>query len=158
LAGLAPGIIFGSAGSAQGELRGHPMTLSLLGVGAVSVVSGLAWFASSFIPTTEGASLWLATLVILIFAVGIQTLFFELIPVPGNLGTDIFKHHKALWIGGFAAVAFLFIQTQLNPDGDFVSAFNQPNMQMLIIVTAVFCVISGGVWLYFWNRDRKAKG
>lgn len=134
------------------------MTLSLLGAGAVAAVSGIAWAASAFIPTTEGASLWLATLVILIFAVGIQTLFFELIPVPGNLGTDMFKHHKGLWMLGFGVAAFLFIQTQLNPDGDFVGAFQQPNMLMLIIVTALFCAVSGGIWLYFWNRDRKAKG
>lgn len=158
VAGLAPGIIFGSAGSARGELRGHPMTLSLLGLGAVSLVSGVAWIASSFIPTTQGASLWFATLVILIFAVGIQTLFFELIPVRGNMGSDIFKHRKVLWIAGFTLAAFLFIQTQLNPDGNLVGSFNQPNMQMLMLITFLFCAISGGLWLYFWNRDRRAGG
>lgn len=158
VAGLAPGIIFGSAGSARGELRGHPMTLSLLGLGAVSIVAGVAWIASSFIPTTQGAGLWLATLVILIFAVGIQTLFFELIPVRGNMGNDIFKHRKVLWIAGFTLAAFLFIQTQLNPEGNLVGSFNQPNMQMLMVTTFLFCAISGGLWLYFWNRDRRAGG
>jgi hypothetical protein len=154
LSGLAPGIIFGSAGSAKGDLRGHPVTHSLLGLGSVAILAIGAWLASSFIPQTPGATLWLATLVILIFAVGIQTMFFEFIPVPGNRGQDIFKHHKVWWVIGFALIAFLFIQTQLNPDGDFVGAFNQPNMMMLVIITTVFCVISGGMWLYFWNRDR----
>ncbi len=155
LVGLAPGIIFGSAGSAHGELRGRPLTQSLLGIGAVAGVAGLAWLASAFIPTTTGASLWFATLIILIFAVGIQTLFFELLPMPGNMGSAIFKQRKGLWIVGFATAAFLFIQTQLNPDGNFIGAFNRPNMQMLALLTAVFCVLSGGVWFFFWNRDRK---
>ena len=157
VSGLAPGIIFGSAGSAKGELRGHPLTLALLGLGAVALVAGGAWFLSDFISPTQGANLWLATLLVLIFAVGIQTLFFELIPVPGNKGNDIFKHHKLFWILGFTLIAFLFIQTQLNPDGNFVGAFNQRNMILLLTVTLVFCGISGGMWFYFWNRDRRAK-
>jgi hypothetical protein len=154
-AGLAPGIIFGSAGSAKGDLRGHPVTHSVLGLGAVAVVALGAWIISSFIPQTPGANLWLATLVVLIFAVGIQTLFFELVPVRGNMGSEIFREHKTWWILGFALITFLFVQTQLNPNGDLVGAFNQPNMLMLIGATIVFCVISGGLWFYFWNRDRK---
>lgn len=155
LAGLAPGIIFGSAGSSQGELRGDPHMLSAIGIGAVALVALTAWGISAFIPQVPGADLWLATLMLLIFAVGIQTLFFEFIPVPGNLGSDLFKGRKLWWIAGFALIAFLFLQTQLNPSGDFLGAFNKPNMLALILLTTVFCVISGGLWLYFWNRDRR---
>ncbi len=153
--GLAPGIVFGSAGSARGELKGHPATLATLGLVAVGITALLGWAVSALIPQTPGADMWLATLFLLIFAVGIQTLFFELVPVYGNMGRDFFAHNKLLWGVFFTVVLFLFIQTQLNPEGEFVQAFNQRNMMMLIIVVAVFCVISAGLWFYFWNRERR---
>lgn len=154
-AGLAPGILFGSAGSAQGELKGHPHTLSTIGLVSVGMTALLGWLVSAFIPQTGGANLWLSTLFLLIFAVGIQTLFFELIPVYGTMGRDVFSRSKILWGLVFIGVLFLFIQTQLNPNGDFVQAFNQRNMVTLIIVVTVFCIVSGGLWFYFWNRDRR---
>ena len=44
----------------------------------------------------------------------------------------------------------LFIAvTMLNPDGDFVKAFDSPNMALLAIVVAMFCVFSVAVWFYF---------
>lgn len=73
-------------------------------------------------------------------------------------GADIFKHRKIWWMLGFALVTFLFAQTQLNPKGAFVGAFNRPNMMALIVATALFCLISGGLWLCFWDRDRRARG
>lgn len=155
-AGLAPGILFGSAGSAQGELKGHPTTHAVLGLVSVGITALLGWVLSALVPQSQGANLWLSTLFLLIFAVGIQTLFFELIPVYGTMGRDFFSHNKWLWAVLFVAVLFLFIQTQLNPEGDFVQAFNQRNMVMLILVVAVFCSISAGLWFYFWNRDRRA--
>lgn len=157
-AGFAPGIVFGSSASAQGELRGDPLTLNGLGLGAIALTAFFAWILSAFVPVAQaGGNLWLATLFLLIFAVGIQTLFFEMVPAYGTMGRDLFKAHRVIWLAGFAAVAFLFIQTQLNPDGDFVKAFNQPNMQWLTVIVAAFCIISGGLWLYFWNRDRRRR-
>jgi hypothetical protein len=154
-AGLAPGILFGSAGSARGEMRGDPGTLSMLGIVAIGITALIGWGLSAFVPQTPGADIWLATLFLLIFAVGIQTLFFELIPVYGTLGRDLIRRSKWLWGLIFAGVVFLFLQTQLNPDGDFIQAFSRANMIALTIVVVAFCVISGGLWLYFWNRDRK---
>lgn len=154
-AGLAPGIVFGSAGSAKGELKGHPFTLSTLGLVAVGITAMLGWFASALIPQTQGSNLWLSTLFLLIFAVGLQTLFFELIPVYGTMGRDFFENNKWLWGLLFVVVLFLFLQTQLNPTGNLVSGFAQRNMVTLAIVVVVFCVVSGGLWFYFWNRDRR---
>jgi hypothetical protein len=71
------------------------------------------------------------------------------------MGSDVFRHNKLVWGLAFVGVVFLFIQTQLNPDGDFVQAFNQRNMVTLALVVLVFCAVSGGLWLYFWNRDRR---
>lgn len=157
-AGLAPGILFGSAGSAQGELKGNPYTLSTLGLVSVGVTALLGWLVSAFIPHVGGTNLWLSTIFLLIFAVGVQTLFFELIPVYGTMGRDVFSRSKIMWGLTFIAILFLFIQTQLNPEGDFVQAFNQRNMVTLVIVVTLFCAISGGLWLYFWNRSRRRTG
>lgn len=155
-AGFAPGIVFGSAASAQGELKGHPDTLNSLALGSVGLTALIAWILSAFVPVADaGGNLWLATLFLLIFAVGIQTLFFELVPAYGTMGRELFRMHRFIWLGGFVAVAFLFVQTQLNPQGDFVNAFNQPNMRWLTIIVIAFCAISAVVWLYFWYRDRR---
>lgn len=156
-AGLAPGIIFGSAGSTKGELKGNPATLNTLALVAIGVTALLGWFLAGLIPQTEGANLWLSTLLLLIFAVGIQSLFFELLPVYGSLGRDFFARNKILWGILFVAVLFLFLQTQLNPESEFVQEFNQPNMWTLAIAVLIFCAVSGGLWLYFWNRDRRRK-
>jgi hypothetical protein len=72
------------------------------------------------------------------------------------MGRSVFQRSWLLWLVGFAAVVFLFIQTQLNPEGSFVGAFNKPNMVTLILVVAVFCALTGAVWLYFLIRDRRA--
>lgn len=154
-AGLAPGIVFGSAGSAKGDLRGHPETLSIIGLTAIAVTAILGWGFSALVPQEPGSTLWFSTIFLLVFAVGIQTMFFELIPAYGTMGRDVFARNKLIWGVIFTGVLFLFVQTQLNPEGDFVKAFTQSNMIALAIVVLVFCAVSGGLWLYFWNRDRQ---
>lgn len=157
-AGLAPGIIFGSAASARGDLKGEEETLNIIGLVAIGITAILAWFVTIFVPQAPGSNLWFATLFILIFAVGLQTLFFELVPVYGTMGDDFFKKNRILWLVVFVLIGFIFLQTQLNPQGNFISAFTQANMRTLTIIVIVFCVFSGGLWLYFWLRDRNKRG
>ena len=156
-AGLAPGVVFGSAASAKGELKGDEDRQNLLGLLATGIAALIAWLASAFIPQTPGADLWLSTLVILVFAVGLQTLFFELVPLTGTMGNELFNRHRILWFAVFVGVTFLFLQTQLNPNGLIAGMLQQSNMVTFVLIVGIFCLISGGLWLYFALRDRQRR-
>ena len=117
----------------------------------VAVAALVAWLLSPLV-ATDG---WLTTLMLLIFAVGVQTLFFELIPLRYFHGRHIFSYNRWLWGALFAIAATVFLQTMLNPDGDFIRAFEQPNMVALAFVVVLFCVASTLVWVYFNSKRKK---
>ena len=46
------------------------------------------------------------------------------------------------------------MQTMLNPDGAFVSAFNSPNILALSLVVVIFCILSTIIWLYLLRLEK----
>jgi hypothetical protein len=154
---LAPGVLFGNPGGLEGEEKGEPAEVSLIALGAVGATALLAWLGALAFPS-EGASgmnLWIASTLLLIFAVGIQTLFFEMIPLQYLYGRKIFKYNRALWFVLFAAIIFVFAQTMLNPNGSFVQSFAQADMQTLASFVLAFCAFSAAVWFYFQRRGKR---
>jgi hypothetical protein len=153
VSGLAPGILAGSpAGLEDTRENRFELHLHFLALGAVAIAALAAWLLSPLF-SADG---WLTTLLLLIFAVGVQTTFFELIPLRYFHGRSIFDYNKWVWGALFAVAATVFLQTMLNPDGDFVRAFEQPNMVTLAIVVALFCIFATIVWMYL-NRRRAAQ-
>lgn len=151
LSGLVPGILLGSpAGIADVDDDSVSTHLSFIAVGVTALVAVLAWLIA---PSFESDA-WLNTLFLLIFAAGIQTAFFEMIPLKYLQGRSIFQYNRFVWVGLFAILATFFLQTMLNPDGAFVSAFNSPNMIILTIVVTAFCVFSVLVWFYFQRLEK----
>ncbi len=157
-AALSPGILFGKPGGLEGEEKGDPYRINLVGIGSVGLAALAAWLFMMFVPRqgATGWNLWVATVLALIFAVGIQTLFFEMIPLRGLYGRSIIERNRFVWFVLFIAVIFMFMQTQLNPEGSFVSAFNRPNMEILALFVLAFCAFSAAVWLYFARRSQAA--
>jgi hypothetical protein len=152
--GLAPGILAGSpAGLEEVQSDRYETQLHFLALGSVALSGLIAWLAA---PLT-GDSLWLRTLLLLIFAAGVQTLFFELIPLHYFHGRGVFDFNRGLWGILFILVSALFMQTMLNPDGEFVKAFESPNMVLLSVVVVLFCVFSAAVWLYFNRPGKRAQ-
>jgi len=152
LSGLAPGILAGSPAGLE-DTRQNKLDLHLhfLALGAVAIAALIAWLLS---PVFSG-DVWLTTLLLLVFAVGVQTTFFELIPLRYFHGRSIFSYNKWLWGLLFAVAATIFLQTMLNPDGEFVKAFDQPNIVALAVIVVVFCLFATAVWFYF-NRRKPA--
>jgi hypothetical protein len=159
LASLTPGILSVGPGGFEGEERGDPYRLSLVGASAYALPAMAAWFLLLAFPNgaTGGVSLWIATVLALIAAIGLQTVFFEMIPIKGFYGRAIFERSRRVWFALFAFFTFMFIQTQLNPDGAFLSAFQKPNMVALLVVVALFCLISGGIWLHFAREEASSR-
>jgi Tol biopolymer transport system component len=153
-ASLQPGILAVGPGGLEGEEKGDPLLLNLFGALGYGIPALVAWLLLiPFAPKgAEGTTLWLASVLSLIFAIGLQTVLFEMIPIPGFYGEVIFHRNRVVWFVMLALFGFLFMQTQLNPDGEFVSAFNKPNVAWLTIFTLLFCLFGAGFWYYFQRR------
>lgn len=143
---VTPGLLIGSpAGIEEVEEQGRGAYLGLLAFGAIGLVSLAAWLIA---PLVAG-NLLLVTILLLIFGVGVQSLFFEMLPLRNLYGKTIFEYNRVLWVVLLAVVAWFFLTTMLNPAGEFLGAFIQPDMIALVVAVAVFCIVSAGVWLYF---------
>jgi Tol biopolymer transport system component len=153
-ASLQPGILAVGPGGLEGEEKGDPFLLNLFGTLGYGIPAIVAWLLLiPFSPKgAEGTSLWLATVLSMIFAIGLQMALFEMIPIPGFYGQVIFHKSRVVWFVMLAVFGFLFMQTQLNPDGEFLGAFNKSNVIWLTIFTLVFCLFSAGFWYYFQRR------
>lgn len=149
---LVPGLLLGSPAGIEDvpeELNGpHLDILAIL----VTAAAGLAAWGLS----TQTIDPWVNTILLLTFAAAIQTAFFEMLPLSYLRGKGIFKHHPLLWLVMFAGTAVLFLQTMLNPDGPFLSAFISANMIILSVFTALYCLACALIW-FFLNRAAASK-
>ena len=153
VSGIVPGLILGSpAGIEDVKDPGIGKYLDLLGILATIAVTLLAWFIAPMF----GGNAWFNTLFLLIFAAGIQTTFFEMLPISYLHGKAIFQFNRVVWLVLFILSAAIFLQTMLNPDGAFVGAFNSPNMVVLSIIVIVFCLFCTGMWFYLQQLDKKS--
>lgn len=145
--GWAPGLIFGSGGGITGETKAEPFRLTAIGFTTMSVLALGAWLLRGLVPAGAGVNQWLATLLILIFGVGVQTMFFEMFPIGANYGDGFMRRSRVLWFVIFVAVVFMFASTQLN-NPSFSSPFDQPNMRAMLIFVGLYCLGCIAIILY----------
>lgn len=146
VSGLVPGLILGSPAGIEDVPDENPgARLDYLAIGATAFVALVAWLLA---PVFQNDA-WLNTVFLLIFAAGVQTVFFEMLPVSYLRGKAIFQANRVAWFVISAIAITVFLQTMLNPEGAFVSAFNSSNMVWLAILVAAFCCFSTLVWFYF---------
>jgi hypothetical protein len=151
ISGVTPGLLFGNpAGLEDVDDPRFEMPSHFIAMGAMGAVAILGWLLSSLFDTET----WFHTTLLLVFALGVQSVFFEMLPLKYMHGKGIFQYNRWLWIGLFAIITTIFFQTMLNPDGDFVRAFQQTNMVILALIVIVFCFISSGLWFYFQQREK----
>lgn len=147
---LVPGLLLGSPAGIQDvpeEYNGPH--LDILAVLVTLLAGGAAWELSTY-----AADPWLNTILLLTFGAGVQTAFFEMLPLSYLRGKSIFKFNPLLWLILFSGAAVLFLQTMLNPDGPFLSAFLSANMVLLSIFTALYCVICALIWFFLTRAAR----
>ena len=115
-------------------------------------IGGLVlWFGSSFLPPELG---WLAALFLNIFAMSLQGVLFELIPLEIMDGSDLWKWKKGLWFLLFFAAFFGFTHIFLNPSGQDVQALQQNGVRTLLVIMAVYGLATFGLWLAFRRTNR----
>lgn len=148
---LAPGLLVGSpAGIEEVKDENFEIKSHLLAVGSLAVVAIGAWVLTPLFSSDA----WFKTLFLLIFAASVQTLFFEMMPLKYLHGRGVFRFNRLLWLALFVVTTTVFLQTMLNPNSAFVSAFNSPNMVMLSLVVIVFCLFSTAVWFYLQRLEK----
>ncbi|NLX10060.1 MAG: hypothetical protein GXY36_10425 [Chloroflexi bacterium] len=163
---LSPGIVFGVPGGVDTDLddapRFHEVLLAIATLGVMAFLGVGGWLAAAAIRAAgdQTVSLGLAdfagplaqlglTIGLAIFLVAVETSFFEMIPLTATLGSDIFRWNKLLWFAAFVPVMFVFAHTLLNPDSDYLDAFQETNFQVLAAIIAGLGLITLGLWLYF---------
>lgn len=151
LSGVTPGFLFGNpAGLEDVDDPKFEIPSHLIAMGAMGIAALAAWALSPMFDNNT----WLHTTLLIIFALGIQSLFFEMLPIKYLHGKGIFQYNRWLWVALFAIITTIFFQTMLNPDGDFIRAFEQANMVTLSLIVVAFCLLSVGLWYYFQRRPQ----
>lgn len=116
-------------------------------------MTGVAlWLATSLLPRAWAD---LEPLLLTIFLMTLQGVFFALLPLPVTHGGDIWSWRKGLWLAFFGVVLFLFHHVVLNPDGSDVQALQQNGEQTLLLLIGVFGLATLVLWLLFPFRLRR---
>lgn len=167
LCGLAPGILFGVPGGADIEFEGdqvraREIVLAIVTLIAVLVLGGLGWALAAGIAEAGKTTLQpeslrylgpiaqlFQTLGLAIFAVAVQTAFFEMLPLTARSGARLFRWSPLIWSAVLLPVTFIFAHTTINPNGDLRAAINTPNVQVALVLLDVLATVTLLVWLYF---------
>jgi hypothetical protein len=154
ITGLVPGLLIGSpAGIEDVPDEYSGAHLDILAIITTGILGAIAW---GLLPAFQ-SNPWLNTLLLLMFAASVQTIFFEMMPISYLHGKGIFKFSRILWLVLFAISAAAFLQTMLNPHGAFLSAFESTNMILLSLFVLAYCVFCVLVWFLLLRLARKHK-
>ena len=132
-------------------------TLVAIGLGAWAVTLGTSLVGSEL---DEGAATLVAgveAFFLVVFAVTVQNGFAQMLAFRGTPGRILRTSHRWLWLAGLLAVTFLFWHTLVNPRGDLAAALHETNVVAFVATAVGFVLLSGGVWLWFALKRRRAR-
>jgi hypothetical protein len=112
----------------------------------------IVWVVASFLPAIL---VDFEPVLLTIFLISLQGVFFQLFPLTITDGGDIWKWKKGLWFVIFLGVFFCFYQFLLNPDSSDVQALQQNGVQTLLLMILVFGVTTLTLWLLFPFRLKR---
>ena len=165
VADFSPGYVYGFVGSIAfiGALRpAEPVRGRMVFTGGLVLlaVSVGAWFLA--VPVThavESQGGWLLQIlegaVVGVFVMGLEGLFFDLIPLSFLDGESLWAWNKWLWLATFSGIAFMFWHVLLNKDSEYVATFGGRNVRMMIGLLIVYVAVTLGTYLYFHTRRRR---
>lgn len=144
--GFSPGVIVGMAGvvflvpDLTAPRKGPTSFWSLLAIFLVSMAAwGLSVLFMEVSPIME-------TLMLTLFFLGVQSVFFSLIPFGDSNGKDIFEWKKGVW-GVFSLISLaVFVYMIFMPAFTDVDAMRQNDYLTIYIIGGVLALISGLLW------------
>ena len=128
---FTPGLMLGKLGGlAMSEQEPTPkqkLTLDVVSLVSVAGLGTAAWgvafvlpivsqqqWAQGFFRTAQGLTSWIQDWCLVVFAMAVQRVFAELLPLPKSTGQEIMRRNLLVWGVPFALALFLFIHTQMN--------------------------------------------
>jgi hypothetical protein len=118
-------------------------------------VGGLVlWVAVALLPDSL---VDLEPILLTVFLMALQEVFFELFPLALTEGGDIWSWRKGVWVAGFTTVFFCFYHFLLNPNASDVQALQQNGVQTLLILIGVFGLATLLLWLLLPFRLRRKR-
>jgi len=156
--GFTPGYLYGIVGAmyvmpglvgiAESGKRAALVLLTVLAGGLV------LWLATAFLPSALAE---LEPLLLTAFLIGLQGVFFALIPLAFTDGGQIWNWRKGVWFVFFTVVLFCFYHFVLNPNASDVQAVQQNSVQTLLALVVVFGLATLTLWVLFPFRLGRAK-
>jgi hypothetical protein len=126
---------------------------SVLVMLAIFLAGIIMWVFASILPITL---VEFEPVLLTIFLISLQGVFFQLFPFTITDGGDIWKWKKGLWFVIFLGVFFCFYHFLLNPNSSDVQALQQNGVQILLLMILVFGAITLALWLLFpFRLNRK---
>ena len=151
--GFVPGYLLGTMGTIYllPEIVDRDKAGKRSGIILASVFIGglIFWGSSQFLPIKLA---WLEPLFINIFAISLQGVLFEMIPLDMFDGSDLWKWKKPVWFLFFLVLFFGFYHTFLNPTAPDVQALQQNGVQTLLLVMSVYGLATMVLWLIFNHK------
>lgn len=165
--GLIPGLMFGTPealhvdeslldqGKQNRLLKISAITLLVVGLGLWLMT--LATSPIQRLPVPSGLSNLIAGIegfLLVVFAVTLENAFIQMLGFSGGIGQALKRKSRWLWFAGLVGITFAFCHTLINPRGELAGALKSANVLVFFCATAIFIVVTFGLWLYFRNKDR----
>ncbi|HEV8401542.1 MAG TPA: FGLLP motif-containing membrane protein [Candidatus Limnocylindrales bacterium] len=163
---LQPGLVYGFIASAVivtpvALARRDDATLVLVPAVGLLLISVLAWLLLTPVRAAADADgsvlpALAETVLAMIVIAGLEGLVVAMIPLRFMDGAAVMGWSRVAWALTFGAVTFLWWQLLLNQDHAYASAFEQTNVQVVLVTLAFFLVTTGGLWSYFRFRPERS--
>jgi len=168
LLSFTPGLMLGKLSELvmpeQGPTPKQKMTLGVVSLVSVAGLGTTAWgaafalpiisqqqWAQGFFRTAQGLTSWIQDWCLAAFAMAVQRVFTELLPLPKSTGQEILRRNLIVWGIPFALAVFLFIHTQMNRQKNLLELTPQ------VYVTFAAVVLLGVAAQIYTIRESRRK-
>jgi hypothetical protein len=163
---LVPGILFGSPGGMDVEgMDDEPQFRHVvLAIVTLMVMLGLGIFGWGTVAALDsvgdnqinGASLEFTaplfalaqTMGFALFVLALETAFFEMAPLGLTMGSRLFRWNVLVWLVFFGAACFGFLHVLWNPRSEYLDAFEQAEVSILVAVIVILTIITAAAWFF----------
>ncbi len=146
--GFVPGYLYGIIGAVVPTPKltdvMHSAKRAIVVLSALFTASFILWMTSAFLPAILAE---LEPVLLTIFLIGLQGVFFQMVPLAVTDGGDIWSWKKGIWFVFFVAVFFCFYHFILNPSASDVQALQQNGVQTILFLIVVFGLATFVLWL-----------
>ena len=127
--------------------------------GVLGVVFGLGLAAWLLTPLADLVSADLSALLLSIYLVSLESVFFALPPLVIIDGGDLWRWDRRLWAASAFAVGFLFFHTVLNPGYEDVRLLQADSLFAFLTLCVLAGVLTLALWLGFpYREERRRRG